>query len=356
MPPANPSSTNAQRVRAALAASAHATASAAAHGTPPPSASSRMALTAITRGKLERPIRVLVYGVEGVGKSSFAADAPAPIFIAEADGTRHLDVPRFPQPVTWSDVLEAIENLIVADHAYRTLVIDTLDWLEPYVWQHVIAHGRKSGGARIQSIEDFGYGKGYAAALDQWRVFLGALERLRNARGMNVIMLAHCEIRNFKNPELDDFDRYQMKLHAKSAGLLREWCDVVMFAMHETLTRKVGERYKGVASGARVLYTERRAAWDAKNRFDLPDKLPLDWSAFVAATSAHRPADPAQLQARIAELCDQLTHTDPELAERARGLADKAGDNAAELARIRSKLIAALPAPDEDEEGSEARS
>jgi hypothetical protein len=241
-----------------------------------------MTLSAVKTGRITQPLRVLLAGCEGIGKSTFGSHAPSPIFLGAEDGTAQLDVARFPEPGSWEDVLDAIRVLTNEDHSYRTLVIDTLDWLEPFVWRAVCEAGRKP------SIEDFGYGKGYVAALEEWRSFVASLEALRRKRGMHVVLLAHTQVKLFKNPEGDDYDRYTLKLHEKAGGLLKEWSDAVLFANYETHVLKDGSRSKGFGGGSRVMHTERRAAWDAKNRFGLPERLPLDWSEFMAAVDASR--------------------------------------------------------------------
>jgi AAA domain-containing protein len=223
------------------------------------------------------PLRVLLYGVEGVGKSTFGANAPAPIFLGTEDGTSQLDVERFPQPGSWAEVLEAVDVLQRDEHDRKTLVIDTLDWIEPLCWEHTCKrHGQTD-------IESFGYGKGYTAALEEWRILLSRLDSLRR-KGMHVVLLGHSWIKPFKNPEIDgDYDRYELKLHNKTSGLVKEWCDAVLFANHETATKKVdgqGKRVRGIATGLRLMHTERRAAYDAKNRFGLPETMPLSWEEF----------------------------------------------------------------------------
>jgi hypothetical protein len=319
----------------------------------PAKLSGRMALSNVVKGRIKKPIRALIYGVEGVGKSSFAGAAPAPIFLGVEDGTAQLDVVRFPEPQSWTDAMEAIAELTVGEHAYETLVIDTLDWLEPLCWAHV-CHGKKDkAGKAITSIEDFGYGKGYTAALDTWRQLTAALQALVARRRMNVVLIAHSWIKSFKNPAGDDFDRYELKLHPKAGGLMREWCDAVLFAQHETLTYEQDGRVRGISSGARVIYTERCAAWDGKNRYDLPNRLPLDWAAFAEAVEAHRPGDPVALRARIEAILGDgavaaLT------AERVRAAVAAAGDDAAELARIVNKLSAVAEAAPAAEEATES--
>jgi hypothetical protein len=304
----------------------------------PKTAPKRMSLVGVVQGRVQKPIRALVWGVEGIGKSTFGSNAPSPIFLGAEDGTTELDVARFPEPTNWQHVFDAIAELTTAEHSYRTLVLDTLDWLEPLNWEHVCAKG-DGRGKRIASIEDFGYGKGYAAALDEWRRVLAAIERLRNTRNMHVVLLAHGWIKPFKNPDGPDYDRHELKLHPKAGGLLKEWCDAVLFANYETLTHENNGRHKGISTGARVLHTQRRAAFDAKNRYDLPETLPLDWEAFAEAVAAHRPADPNQLKARISTL---LELADAETRTKVTAALAKVGDDAAQLARIADKLAATV--------------
>lgn len=304
----------------------------------PPPQPSRMTLAAVTRGRIERPMRVLLFGTEGLGKSTFAANAPSPIFLASEDGTSQLDVARFPEPKSWRDTMDAIHALTVDEHDYKTLVIDTLDWLEPLCWAAVCEKPDEKG-KRRDNIEAFGFGKGYVAALDEWRLLLARIERMRLARNMHVVLLAHSQVKLFKNPEDEDYDRYEMKLNAKAGGLLKEWCDVVLFGAYQTFanTDKATKRTRGVSNGARVVHTQRTAAWDAKNRYDLPPTLPLDWQAFSDAVAAHKPADPSKLRERITKL---LEGADADLRARVEAATTKAWDDAAKLARIADKLTA----------------
>lgn len=303
----------------------------------PTAPSGRMKLAAVVKGRLAKPIRVLVYGIEGVGKSTFAAGAPSPIFLGAEDGTSELDVARFPEPKSWTDALDAIGELTTSEHEFKTLVVDTLDWLEPICWDHICATKLTSSGKRVGDIEGFGFGKGYTAALDQWRLLLSKLENLRAQKRMHVVLLAHSWIKPFKNPEGDDFDRYELKLNAKAGGLLKEWCDAVLFATHQTHTYEREGRVKGISTGARVLHTQRTAAFDAKNRYDLPKELPLDYEAFASAVEAHRPADPATLKARIEQL---LPRAPADIQGKVRAAVAAVGNNAAELARIENRLAA----------------
>jgi AAA domain len=322
----------------------------------PQAPSGRMSLTNIVSGRIVKPMRLLVYGLEGVGKSTFAASAPNPIYLGAEDGTSELDVRRFAQPEQFVHLLEAIAELTTAEHGFQTLVIDTLDWAEPFIWKRVCETCAKPGRPPLRSIEEMGYGKGYVEAGGFWRQLIAALERLRERRRMDVVLLAHSEIKTFKNPAGEDFDRYQMKLHKGAAATWREWCDAVLFADHDITTYEDDrKRTKGIGSKARILRTEHNAAWDAKNRYDLPATLPLDWEAFAEAAAAHRPDDPARLRTQIDRLLEQVADN-AKLVVRVGNARDNAGDNAGELARILNKLaakIATTPTDDDEEEATQ---
>jgi hypothetical protein len=264
----------------------------------------RMTLKAVTTGKVERPRRILLHGVDGVGKTTFAAGAPKPIFLGAEEGTNHLDVARFPLPETLDDIFDAIRVLTLEPHDFETLAIDTLDWMEPIVWKHVC------DGAKVASIEDVGagYGKGYLAALDVWRRIISGIERLQRDRHMHVVALAHSIIKPFKNPEGDDYDRYVLKMNEKAASQWREWCDGVYFANYETFAKKDTrtKRVRGVSSGLRFLHTERTAAYDAKDRYGLPTTLPLSWDEFERAAAAGVPVETPTLVAEIKRKAQDL--------------------------------------------------
>lgn len=229
-----------------------------------------------------RSPRLLVHGVAGVGKTVFAAASNRPAIICCEDGLGMLKVPHFPLARTYGDVIDALAALHTEDHEFKTVVVDSVDWLEPLVWAETCKIHNWA------SIEEPGYGKGYAAALDLWRQYLDWLNALRDDRGMTVIQIAHTDIKRFDSPEHEPYDRYVIKLQARAAALLQEHSDVVLFANYRISTVKsdVGFNKKvtrALGSGERVLYTAERPAFLAKNRYGLPDVLPLDWQAFAAA-------------------------------------------------------------------------
>lgn len=290
---------------------------------PKPAPPRRMTLSAVTTGKVARPLRVLLYGTEGIGKSTFAASAPSPIFLGAEDGSALLDVARFPQPESWADVMDAVRTLVTEEHSYQTLVIDSVDWTEPLCWAAVCAAGKKP------DIEAFPYGKGYTAALERWRSLIVALDTLRARRNMSVILVGHAHVKGFKNPEGPDFERYQLALHEKASGALRQWADELIFARAEVFVSKEGQRAKGI-SGERIAHTAGCAAFDAKSRHGLPERLPFSWADFAAAIEEARNAAPA-LKKDIGAALSDLERLAPDVAAKARAFVGAAGDDVAKL-------------------------
>lgn len=245
-------------------------------------------LEQVQRGRAAAPRRVLVYGTHGIGKSTFGSMAERPIFVQTEDGLGGIDCERLPLATRYGDVLNALCELYSEPHEYRTVVIDSLDWLERLIWAEVCAR------RGVESIEDIGYAKGYTFALTQWREVLAGLEALRNDRGMMVILIAHAKIERFENPETEGYDRYSPRLHKLASAIIQEWCDEVLFATYRVHTRKVDEQFgraqhRGVGTGERIIRTTERPAHVAKNRLSLPDEIPLDYRIYAAFVRGENP-------------------------------------------------------------------
>jgi len=261
----------------------------------------------IKQTRKEAPVRLLIHGPGGVGKSTFAAAAPGTVFSAAEDGLSNIDAHALPEAKTWADLLAQLEFLATEPHVFKTYALDSLDWAEPMCWAAVCEKGDAKG-KKMPNIEAFGYGKGYTAALDEWRVFLSKLEAVRR-KGMAIVLIAHSVRKTVKNPQGDDYEQWQIKLHDKAAGLLKEWVDVVGFAEHEIATYENDNgRVKGIATGKRVLKVQPAAGYDGKTRYAMPASIPLDWPTFAAAVHAGGAGAldrlKGEFEARIVELAD----------------------------------------------------
>ncbi len=249
-------------------------------------------LQQIQRGRTSAPPRMLVYGTEGIGKSTLASQAPQPIFIQTEDGLGEIDCHKFPLSRTFSDVINALTSLHAEQHDYHAVVIDSLDWLERLIWDAICQdYGVKS----IEKV-DGGYGKGYVYALNPWRQFIDRLSQLQTDRGMAVILIAHAKVEKFEDPEASPYDRYSPRLHKHAGALITEWCDAVLFASRKfrTQTEETGFGRKrtvahavGKDGGERVLRTVGGPSCVAKNRYSLDPELPLDWNCLLAGLTAN---------------------------------------------------------------------
>ncbi|MGE4157726.1 MAG: ATP-binding protein [Planctomycetota bacterium] len=227
-----------------------------------------------------QPRRLMVYGPQGVGKSTFALGAEAPIVIQTEDGLGSLEGARFPLARSFGDVIAALGELYTQKHIFKTVVIDSVDWLERLIWAEVC---REKG---VSSIEEIGFSKGYKFSLKYWQQIIDGLSALRSDRTMTVVIIAHSKIERFEDPEGEAYDKYSPRLHSLACALLVEWCDEVLFANHRVFTKQSDDgfgrkRTVALGSGERVLRTGERPAHLAKNRLGLPEELPLEWGALA---------------------------------------------------------------------------
>ena len=229
----------------------------------------------IISGKIIKPQKVVIYGPEGIGKSTFAAQFPKPLFIDTEGSTSHLEVDRLPRPTSWQMLKQYIKDLKGDTMGYHTLVIDTADWAERLCEEAVCQSNGKVG------IEDFGYSKSYTYVKEEFGRLLDSLSDLIDA-GMNVVLTAHSIIRKFELPEeTGAYDRYELKLGQKAgnqcAALAKEWADMVLFVNYKEIVITTKDNKKKVSGGKRVMYTAHNPCWDAKNRHGLAEELPFDY-------------------------------------------------------------------------------
>ncbi len=251
-------------------------------------------LNQIQHGRQSMPPRMVLYGTEGVGKSTFASEAPAPIFVQCEDGLSEIDCNRFPLATKFDEVTAALTELINEKHDYQTVVIDSLDWLERLIFDDLC---RQYSVASIEKV-DGGYARGYTQALTHWRHVLDLLNRLRSDRGMIVVGIAHAKVEKFEDPEAAAYDRYSPRLHKHATALVCEWSDAVLFATRKfrTQTEESGFNRKrtiatalGKDGGERILRCVGGPSCIAKNRYSIAEELPLSWSAFMSAITTPAP-------------------------------------------------------------------
>ena len=231
----------------------------------------------ITSGKIESAKKVVIYGPEGIGKSTFAAQFPNPLFIDTEGSTKYMDVRRMDKPTSWEMLRQELTYVKQNPQVCGTLIIDTIDWAEQLCIDDICSRYQKKG------IEDFGYGNGYVYEKEEFGRFLNSLEEIVQA-GVHVVLTAHAQMRKFEQPdEMGAYDRYEMKLGKKTGSqispLVKEWADMVLFANYKTFavqTDDKGQKFKA-QGGKRVMYTSHHPCWDAKNRFGLADELPFEY-------------------------------------------------------------------------------
>lgn len=228
----------------------------------------------ISEGKINSPIKAVIYGAEGIGKSTLASKMPDAVFFDLEGGTTRLDVKRADQ--RFKDHNEVITAMAeVVQLGIKTIVIDTVDALELLIIKSVCKKYGKDG------IESFGYGKGYTYVGEEMKRFLEACDGVIS-RGINVTLLAHAKISKFEQPdEMGAYDRWSMKLTKMSAPLVKEWADLILFCNYKTTVVNTSDNKKKVMGGERVMYSTHHSCWDAKNRFSLPDELPLSFDGIA---------------------------------------------------------------------------
>ena len=265
----------------------------------------------ITSGPICTAKKVVVYGVEGIGKTCFAATMPNALFIDLEGSTADYEVRRLPAPTSWPMLLDEVRYIIANPGLCGTLVIDTMDWAERLATDHVVS----SKGWK--SVEDGAYGTGRRYVYEEMGKLLDLLTDVVKA-GVNVCINAHATIRKFEQPnETGAYDRWEMKLQdspkCSVKAIVKEWADLLIFANYEVFVTKTKDNKSKAAGGQRVMYTTHHPCWDAKNRFDLPEKLPFDlreiahlfkWPPIPDSAYEHSDPAPAPQAAQVSEAPD----------------------------------------------------
>lgn len=234
----------------------------------------------IMKGRQHLPRRVVLYGPDGVGKTTWASMSPKPIIVQTEDGAADIDVDAFPVADSFESFMEFLSSLRTERHEYKTVIIDSLDWLERLIWARVCED------ENVDTIDKIGYAKGYGYATRYWGFVFDMLNSLRAGLGMMIICIAHAKIEKFESPDTDNFDRYSPNLHKTICPVWREWADEVFFARFVVDTVKEDKGFnqkvtKGIGSGERVIHTTERPGYVAKTRLQgAPETLPMDFRIY----------------------------------------------------------------------------
>ena len=238
----------------------------------------------IIEGKQDKPLKAVIYGPEGIGKSTLAAAFPNPLFIDTEGSTARMEVRRIEKPQSFTALVGTVEEIAGTPGICDTLVLDTADWAEQMCITEVCARYKKTG------VEEFGYGKGYTYVSEEFIKLIAALDRVI-ASGRNVVVTAHAKMRKFEQPdEMGAYDRWEMKLSKQVAPLLKEWCDLLLFCNYKTIVVTTENKVNKAQGGKRVMYTAHTPCWDAKNRFGLAEELPLNFKAIESVVSKKSPS------------------------------------------------------------------
>ena len=243
-------------------------------------------LQMVTVGREAQPPRIMVYGSEGVGKSTFAANAPKTVFIQTEDGLSEIDCSKLPLATSFDEVVRQLTAIRDEEHEFGTLALDSLDSLERLIWDRVC----QDYGVKCIEKAGGGYGKGYTHALTYWRQVVSLLGEIRAKRKMAIVLLAHAKVERFEDPEHPAYDRYTPRLHKAACSLVCEWVDAVLFAAKRMRIDSATGRAApvGADGGERVLRSNGSPACIAKNRFGLPSEFPLSWPAFMTGLSGNK--------------------------------------------------------------------
>lgn len=249
-----------------------------------------ISLQNLHRKTADKPPIMVIYGRGKMGKTTLASEFPEPIFLQTEDGAGAIELTSFSEGAItdWADVDTALEQLATEDHAFKTLVIDSVTQLEPLVWAETCKRNN------WKSIEDPGYGKGYLEADAVWREFLAAITYLRDKKGMAIVMIGHEVVETFSDPEREDYNRYKMRLHKRAEALLREQSDIVAFLNQAvSIDKQKGgfnkETTKAKGSGQRQINLSPRPTFEAGNRYGMPDKILINEGEGFAALAPHMP-------------------------------------------------------------------
>lgn len=229
----------------------------------------------ISSGKISRAVKTVIYGTEGIGKSTLASRFPNPLFLDIEGGTAQMDVRRIEAPKNWAELVSTVKEVAANPGICGTLILDTADRAESLLVEHICRKYNQL------SIESFGYGKGYTYLGEEWQRLMDVFNSCIDA-GINVTVIAHAKQRKIEQPDqIGAYDHWEMKLSRQVAPLLKEWADLLLFLNYKTIVVTTDSNSKKAQGGKRVMYTSHNPAWDAKNRHGLPEEMELSFAGLA---------------------------------------------------------------------------
>ena len=254
----------------------------------------------VVSGRRFKPPRIIVYGPEKIGKTTFLAEMPRPIIIQTEDGADNIDCDRLPKCETYSELMMYLEGLLKEEHKYKTIGLDSLDWAEKLIFTRVAEDEGKD------DIEKIGYARGYKLALKYWADVLAMIDRVMNERNMAFCGICHSSIKEFHNPDGENWDQFNLNLHKNSVETVKQWADAIMFCNYKVFTKTTGEGFakevKAISGGPapRVMYANARPAFVAGNRYGLPDEIPMiqgeTWNTIQGHLAKNQPKKAATVK------------------------------------------------------------
>jgi AAA domain len=242
-----------------------------------------LVLSNIKPTKAILPPRIVLYSTPKLGKTTLAASIQNNLLLDVEGGSGAVSVARVEREKldTFPNFMGILKLIYEQKHEFTTLTIDSIDWLEEIIFKQAANEHGKS------TIADVGYGAGYVTALNLWRQVLQGLDMLREERGMTILLIAHEVIKRYDNPMVDSYDRYSLKLHDKTVGLIKEWCDLLAFGNNEVFVKSENVGFKTTINrgkaGERILHTVESPSFIAGNRYGLPPEISFSWEALSDA-------------------------------------------------------------------------
>lgn len=258
-------------------------------------------LSSITSGKNIKPPKIIIYGVDGIGKSTFATSPKDAIVIPTENRLGHIDCTSFPMCRTWDEVMECVESLATEDHNFKYVVMDSLDWLERLAHKELCKRHKEKVISSNDKGSDFSFGRGYVLAQDLMSEFRDAVDYLHDEKGMGVILTVHADIKKFENPLGASYDHFVPNVHERVREMFQHWADCIFFANYPALTREEDggfnkKKTKATGNGNRIMYTEERPAFKAKNSYNLPSEMALSWEDFEQAFESFKNNDKKEIK------------------------------------------------------------